>query len=102
MRTYCMAQETLWCSQMVLMVLYGAPKWEGNPNRRVYIYIYIYIYIYEVAQSCLTLCNPMGCSLPGSSDHGIFPGKSTGVGCHFLFQGIFPTQGLNPGLPPRD
>ena len=27
-----------------------------------------------------------------------FPGKSTGVGCHFLRQGIFPTQGLNPGL----
>ena len=26
------------------------------------------------------------------------PGKSTGVGCHFLFWGIFPTQGLNPGL----
>ena len=28
-----------------------------------------------------------------------FPGKSTGVGCHSLLQGIFPTQGLNPGLP---
>ena len=27
-----------------------------------------------------------------------FPGKSTGVGCHFLLQGIFPTQGLNPRL----
>ena len=27
-----------------------------------------------------------------------FPGKSTGVGCHFLLQGILPTQGLNPGL----
>ena len=27
-----------------------------------------------------------------------FLGKSTGVGCHFLFQGIFPTQGLNPGV----
>ena len=27
-----------------------------------------------------------------------FPGKSTGVGCHFLVQGIFPTQGSNPGL----
>ena len=26
----------------------------------------------EVAQSCLTLCNPMDCSLPGSSTHGIF------------------------------
>ena len=36
----------------------------------------------EVAQSCLTLSNPMDCSLPGSSIHGIFPGKSTGVGCH--------------------
>ena len=28
-----------------------------------------------------------------------FPGKNTGVGCHFLLQEIFPTQGLNPGLP---
>ena len=26
----------------------------------------------EVAQSCLTLCDPMDCSLPGSSIHGIF------------------------------
>ena len=28
-----------------------------------------------------------------------FPGRSPGVGCHFLLQGIFLTQGLNPGLP---
>ena len=28
-----------------------------------------------------------------------FPGKSAGVDCHFLLQGIFPTQELNPGLP---
>ena len=27
-----------------------------------------------------------------------FPGKNTGVGCHFLLQGTFPTQGLNPCL----
>ena len=27
-----------------------------------------------------------------------FQGKSTGVGCHFPLQGIFPTQGSNPGL----
>ena len=27
-----------------------------------------------------------------------FPGKDTGVGCRFLLQGIFPTQGLKPGL----
>ena len=41
----------------------------------------------------------MDCSLPGSSDHGDAPGKNIGVGCHALLQGIFPTEGLNPGLP---
>ena len=51
-----------------------------------------------VAQSCLTLCDPMDCSPPGSSVHGDSPGKITGVGGHALLQGIFPTQGLNPGL----
>ena len=29
----------------------------------------------------------------------VFPGKSTGEGCHFLLQRIFLTQGSNPGLP---
>ena len=29
----------------------------------------------KVAQSCLTLCNPMDCSLPGSSTHGIFQAR---------------------------
>ena len=46
----------------------------------------------------LTLCNPMACSLPGSSVHRYSPGKCTGVGCRALLQGIFPTQGLNPGV----
>ena len=44
----------------------------------------------------------MDCSLPsppGSSVHGIFPGKNTGVGCHALLQVSFPTQGLNLALP---
>ena len=48
-----------------------------------------------VAKLCPTLCNPTDYSPPGSSVHGIFPGKNTGVGYHFLFQGIFPTQELN-------
>ena len=52
-----------------------------------------------VVQSCLTLCDPMDCSPPGSSVHGDSPGKNTGMGCHALLQGIFPTQGSNPGLP---
>ena len=42
----------------------------------------------EVVQLCPTLCNSMDYSLPGSSVHGIFPGKSTGVGCHLLLQRI--------------
>ena len=29
----------------------------------------------EDAQSCLTLCDPMNCSLPGSSVHGIFQAR---------------------------
>ena len=48
----------------------------------------------EVAQSCLTLCDPMDPTrLICPWD---FPGKSTGVGCHFLLQGIFLTQGFEP------
>ena len=42
-------------------------------------------------QLCLTLCNPMGCSPPGSSVHGDAPGKNAGVGCCALLQGIFQT-----------
>ena len=42
---------------------------------------------------------PNVCSPPGSSTHGDSSGKNTGVGYHVLLQGIFPTQGLNPGLP---
>ena len=45
------------------------------------------------------LWDPMICSLPGSSVHGDSPGKNTGMGCHALLQGIFPTQGSNPALP---
>ena len=50
------------------------------------------------AQSYLTLCHPMDSSLPGSSVHGIIPGKNTGANCHFLLQAVFLTQGSNPPL----
>ena len=50
-----------------------------------------------VAKSCPTLATPWTIALqvlcPWDS-----PGKNTGVGCHFLLQSIFPTQGSNPGL----
>ena len=44
---------------------------------------------------CPALCDPMDCSLPGSSVHGKFPGKNTGVSCCCLIPGIFPTKGSN-------
>ena len=44
-------------------------------------------------QSRLTLCDPMECSPPGSSVHGI---SHIGVGRHFFLQGIFLTWGWNP------
>ena len=102
-----------------------------------------WVRVSEVAQSCPTLCDPVDCSLPGSSIHGLlqarilervaisfpnacmhakslqsyptlcdpldkqptrllcpqdYPSKNTGVGCHFLLQGIFPIQGWHPPL----
>ena len=45
-----------------------------------------------VVEACLTLCDPMDCSPPGSAVHGNSPGKNTRVGCHALLQGIFWTQ----------
>ena len=50
----------------------------------------------EVSQSCLTLCNPMDCSLPGSSVHGISRQE--------YWNGLlFPSPGdlPNPGIEPR-
>ena len=72
----------------------------------VYMYIYInthtHIYIWDcccsVTKSCLTLCDPMNCSQTGSSVHGVFPGKITGMSWHFLLQGILPIWGSNPCL----
>ena len=56
-------------------------KINQDPPQDVCLCVYVY------AQSCLSLWGHMDGSPPG-------PGKNTGVGCHFLLQGIFPTQGL--------
>ena len=46
-----------------------------------------------VSSSCYSMdCSPPGFSVPEAS-----PGKNTGVTCHPLLQGIFPTQGSNSG-----
>ena len=50
-----------------------------------------------VIKTCPTLHYPKDYSPPGFYPWD-FPGKITGVGCHFLLQGIFPNQGPNTGL----
>ena len=66
----------------------------------VYMYVCIYkIYIYASMFSRVRLfetmlnCRPARLLCPWN-----FPGKNTAVGYYFLFQGIFPTQRLNPCL----
>ena len=51
-----------------------------------------------VAQSCPTLLQLHGLQPARVLCPWDFPGKNTGVGCHFLLQGIFQMHRLNPGL----
>ena len=67
-------------------ILYHGATWEAP-----------YVCIGKVAQSCLTLCDPMDCNLPGSSVHGILQAIPQFYCCS-LPQGIFPTQRSNWGL----
>ena len=49
----------------------------------------------SVAQLCLTLCDPTGCSLPGSSVHGIFQARIRS-GLPFPILGDLPDPGIEP------
>ena len=55
---------------------------------------YDWAFSHSVMSSFLQPCGLWPIFCPWDS-----PGKSTGGGCHFLLQGIFLTQELNPGLP---
>ena len=54
--------------------------------------------LWLVARSCLTLRNPLDCSLPSSFVHGIFQARILEWVAIFLLQGIFLTQGSNTCL----
>ena len=64
----------------------------------VCVCVCVCVYARSVSQSCPNLCHSIDCSPQGSPVQGNFPGKNTGVDCHFFIQGIFTTQGLNPCL----
>ena len=61
------------------------------------MYLLLLLFGGLVAKSCPTLATPwtVACQAPLSMG---FSGKNSGVDCHFLLQGIFPTQESNPGL----
>ena len=54
------------------------------------------VYMCSFAQLCPTLCDPMDCSPPGSSAHGVFQGRI--LEWFAICSGIFLTQRLNPPL----
>ena len=60
----------------------------------------ISVTVCSVTQSWLTLCDPCGLCPARLLCPWDFPGHNTGVGCHFLLQGIFPTKGSNLRLLP--
>ena len=68
-----------------MLSLIGAPCWTLKRN-------------IVCVQSCPTLCDPIDCSLPGYSVHGIFPGKNTEWVAISFSRGTPPFRGLNPCL----
>ena len=68
------------------------PIHENDMALECWVEMRLAIQVCVVSQLCLTLCDPMDCSPPGSSVHANSPGKNTGVSCHALLQGIFPIQ----------
>ena len=75
------------CSKVIFVLTRGhwkGPKFNGTGRlHRVHA---------QSFQLCLTLCNPMDCSLPRPLCPWDSPGKKTGVGCHFLLQGSSPPR----------
>ena len=94
----CCFGEMKWCPALPSSINSSQLFWSLFPGWADYCTGYDKCALCLVAQSCLTLRDPMDSSPPGSSVHGDSSGRNTAVGCYVLLQGIFPTEGLNPGL----
>ena len=102
-------KEETWGIHTMSILNYESVSQQMNAEKMLCIYIsghyiltkYIFDFVFAVClvvKSCSTLLRPNRLQSPISSVHGISPGKNTRVGCHFLLQGIVPTQKLNPHL----
>ena len=101
LRSYTSVASTMQCIGCIIVFNFG----KGFTVVLVLIVSYnlaictiLFCYCCLVTMSCLTLLWPprtVACHAPCPWDS---PGKNTGVGCHFLLQGIFPTQESNACL----
>ena len=92
-------------------VLKSSICWPHLTSVRISLIFWLKIIFPVFLSLCLLLLVSVSCSVVPDSlwPHGLQPtrflcpwdflGKDARVGCHFLLQGIFPTHGLNPGLP---
>ena len=74
------------------------PRWNGDISTKHKFLIYMFYILYHCACTCAQSSLTPGLEPTGLPYPWDFSGKNTGVGCYFLLQGIFLTQGLNPCL----
>ena len=72
--------------------------WRGNKGQAIENFHLLKIPVSQSLQSCPILCNPLDCSLPGSSGHGILQARILEWVAILFSRGIFSAQGLNLGL----
>ena len=94
-RLWAASPSMLQCSCLAPLTLPFRSQEDHNmqPDRWVISQLFLFSHL-----SPVWLLWPHGLWLAGLLCPWDFPGKHTGVGCHFLLQGIIPTQGLNLGL----
>ena len=85
-----------WCCPFLCPSLVSGPSLPANASALRFSWVSWCPSLCVHAHSVMSdSCDLMGYSPPGSPVQGICPGKNTGVGCHFLLPGTFPTQGSN-------
>ena len=71
-----------------------------DTHTHTYVCMCVCVYIYMLSQSVMSnSCDPMDCSLPGSSVHGDSPRKNTEVGLPRPPPGDLPNPGIEPKSP---
>ena len=84
---------------------FDPPEWTEGENYHLCSHTFIInralipLWVSEWSHLCPILCDPVDCSPPGSSVHGILRARVLEWVAISFSRGIFPTQGSNPGLP---